>query len=136
MPLQLNNAPETARPQLVCFDPNIASECHEAVDRIADLVKQGFIVDSKQTGEVRLLPPSLPPGHSIMRILSQNGDDRLIWDRGEPSEVKDAFKKFKELLKSGYKAFSVMSNGKKGYAMDEFDALSEEILMVPSTVPG
>ena len=84
MPLQLGGT-DTARPQTVTWNPDIYQEVKEAIARIKELEKQGFIAegpsDGWQIGEVRLRPPDRDPNIGCFRILSDNGDDRVIWDR-------------------------------------------------------
>ena len=74
-------------------------------------------------------------GH-VMKILCEKGDDRIVWDRENGREAKEAKKKFAELLGKGYKAYSVDANGKKNRRIHEFDVDAEEILMIPKTAKG
>ena len=135
--LMLNTA-ETRRAELVLFDPESAQSRLEAQVEVNKLLDEGFTLDdqSSANGQWRLIPPRRPMGRSVMRILSQNGDDRLLWDRNRAAEVKEAYKEFTKLIGKGYKAFCVMANGQKGHQLDDFDPFAEEILMVPATVPG
>jgi hypothetical protein len=71
-----------------------------------------------------------------MKILSQTGDDRIVWDNEDGPEAMEAKAKFIELLDKGYKAYSVDVNGKKNHRIKEFDVEAEEILMVPKTAKG
>lgn len=73
---------------------------------------------------------------SVMKILCEKGDERLVWDKENGKEAKEAKAKFEELLKKGYTAFSVDSKGKKNRKIEEFDVDAEEILMVPKTAAG
>ena len=73
---------------------------------------------------------------SVMKILSDKGDERLVWDKENGREAKEAKAKFEELLKKNYLAFSVDSKGQKNRKISEFDIDSEEILMVPPTSKG
>lgn len=75
-------------------------------------------------------------GKRVMKILCQNGDDRIIWDKENGKEAKEAKAKFEELLKKGYTAYSVDVSGNKNRKIDEFDIDAEEILMVPPTAKG
>ncbi len=70
----------------------------------------------------------------IMKILDVTGDDRLTWDRDNGKEAKEAKKRFYELLKQGYMAFSVDNKSERNRRINEFDVDAEEILMVPKTV--
>ena len=71
-----------------------------------------------------------------MKILSQSGDDRIVWDNEDGREAKEAKKKFMELLEKGYKAYSVDVSGNKNKRIKEFDVEAEEILMIPATAKG
>lgn len=71
-----------------------------------------------------------------MKILSQSGDDRLVWDCDNSKEALKARSKFNELLEKGYIAYSVDVKGKKNRRITEFDVEAEEILMVPKTTKG
>lgn len=143
MPLQMGGV-ETDRGQTVLWNPGSPQEIIDATDRINKLRNDGFNLVSMTKGEARLVPPELGPTQSVMRILSQNGDDRLIWDRSRKDEVKEAFDKFNELLKKGYTAYITKSDGTKGHKITEFDPGLEEILfaeikeatLVPRVVPG
>lgn len=73
---------------------------------------------------------------NILKILTEDGDDRLTWDRENGQQAKEAKAKFFEFLKKGYKAFSVDVKGEKNRRIDEFDVDAEEILMIPPTSQG
>lgn len=142
MPLNLGGV-ETARPQTVTWDPYLYDQLTEARKRIDSLTKQGFILEYEEEGEARLLPPDRDPNIGCFRILSDNGDDRVIWDRRIPKQVKEAFKKFKELMKKGYSAYATTSDGSRGHKITEFDPSLEEIvlgakeaILLPKTAPG
>lgn len=135
MPLQLGGI-ETERPQVITWDPSVGDQVMEADSRVADLVTQGYKVRKTNGCSVTLDPPPLDPNIGVFRILSQNGDDRVVWDRTIPAQVKDAYKKFKELMKKGYTAYATLASGKKGHKITEFDPGLQEILLVPTTVPG
>ena len=136
MPLPSISAPEEERPYIIAFDPENDEDLKNADKTIRHLQEKGFVIDRTNFGEVRLKPPPLPDGVGIMRIISQNGDDRVTWDAHIPEEVKDAGKKFFELIGKGYKAFVTKSDGSKGHEVQEFDPTAGEIIMVPRTAPG
>jgi hypothetical protein len=152
MPLQLGGV-ETARRQVVPWNPEIPAECNDAKARVAELRNQGFLVIKEEDGEVTLDPPERADDQGLFRILSQNGDDRVIWDRRDKNQVKEAFLKFKELMKKGYTAYVTKRDGSRGHRITEFDPGLEEIILgadlgngkrgpageatlVPKTVPG
>lgn len=72
----------------------------------------------------------------ILKILTENGDDRVTWDKENGRQAKEAKAKFIELLGKGYMAFSVDNEGRKNKKIREFDVDAEEIIMVPQTVKG
>lgn len=135
MPLVLGGV-ETQRPQAVVWDPLNADEANDAAKRVADLIKQGFNLMTTVAGEALLTPPKKDPNFGVFRILSKEGDERLVWDRRAGPEIKDAYKKFNSLIASGYSAYAVNAAGQKGHKITEFDPALEEIIMVPSTMPG
>lgn len=142
MPLQLGGV-ATERPQLIMYNPAIAAEVKDALARKAKLERQGFITKREEPGEVHLEPPPTGPSIHVFRILSQDGDERIVWDRLDPKQVKEAFNKFKELVKKGYTAFAMLASGQRGHKITEFDPSlqevllsSKEVLLVPPTVPG
>jgi len=75
-------------------------------------------------------------GKHVMKILTERGDERLVWDKEDGNEAKQAKLKFIELIKKGYSAYSVGVDGKKNRKIEEFDVDMEEILMIPATVKG
>ena len=135
MPLQMGGI-ETSRAQRVLWDASNPDESLEASDRIESLIKKGFTIQHFIDGEARLVPPPMKPNESCMRILSQNGDDRVVWDRTAKDQVKEAFKKFTELVKKGYTAYAANTNGTKGHKITDFDPGLQEIILIPKTIPG
>lgn len=65
----------------------------------------------------------------IFRVLSDNGDDRLVWDRRNQAEVDEAKVKYQEYMDKGYKAYVCRRDGKKGSKLESFDALLQEVIM-------
>jgi hypothetical protein len=62
------------------------------------------------------------------RILSQNGDDRLAWDKRFLDQVHQARDKFYELKKKGFAAFLPGAGGQPARMLTEFDPSAEEII--------
>ena len=136
MPLSLG--PETLRPHRIVWDIDLVEDHEHAETYRSKLLKQGFKESSwdLKRGEGVFTPPAMPENHGLMRILSENGDDRLVWDRSKKDEVKDAYNKFSELLGKGHVAYNILQSGQRGHKIDTFDPLAEEILMCPTTKPG
>jgi hypothetical protein len=135
MPLVMGDA-STDRPQQITFDPACPAQGREARARYKRLRKSGYRLRGREPGALLLDPPPRDPNLGVFRILSQSGDDRIVWDRRVAAQVKDAYRKFKELIGKGYTAYATLGGGKRGHKLDDFDPGLEEILMVPSTVPG
>lgn len=104
--------------------------------RYRELRKRGFARVSVAPGEIVLRPPPRASHDIVFRALTENGDDVVVWDRRDPKQVKEAFKRYKELVDMGYTAYATTSDGKKGHRIDGFDPGLEEILFVPATRPG
>lgn len=140
MPLVLN-VPETDRSQVVVWDPTDAAQAADAAAEIAQLQQSGFIIQQAENGRVLASQPALAAHLHVFRILSVNGDDRLLWDRRDPKQVAEARREFESYLAKGYKAYSVRMDGSRGSRLDNFDALLEEVLvqeslLVPRTIAG
>jgi hypothetical protein len=149
MPLSLNT-PSSARPQRLVWDPKNRDDAHQAGLRTGELLRQGWtparpLSDAEIVGEQLMYPPTKPAYEGVMRVLDENGDSRVVWDRRDKNQVKEAFAKFKDFIVKGYRAYVVRGDGSRGSRLDEFDPLLEEILvgsrpeelvMVPATVPS
>ncbi len=136
MPLSLDVPSD--QPEVVSWEPTPEGE-KEALDRIDWLKSQGYSFKelNRKEGYAKMLPPSLPENMGLMRVISENGDDRIIWDRGSADEVRDAAKKVQELKAKGHTAYYAKTDGGKGAEMEEFDPFSEEaIILVPKRRPG
>jgi hypothetical protein len=56
---------------------------------------------------------NVPEGKGMLAILDTTGDSRIIWDPGNDDEVAAAKNQFDELIKKGFRAFSVNRKGDK-----------------------
>jgi hypothetical protein len=142
MPLQLNT-PETARDKLITWDPDNLVETTEAKKEVERFRRLGFSVTSFEFGEAKLEAPAPAEHQLIYRVLSANGDDRLVWDRRNTNEVTEARIKFDEYIGKGYRAYVCRRDGTKGSQIESFDALLQEVIMekgqvvmVPKAMPG
>lgn len=134
MPLQLVVDPSTELPKRVVWDPNKPDDYKAAFQRIQELVDQGYTVDAVGgDGEALLSPPPRNSTELLIRVLDDNGDSRILWNRHKQSEVEDARRRFDEYMKKGYRAYVVRSDGTKGARVETFDALMEEIIVAPGT---
>jgi hypothetical protein len=96
------------------------------LDRFLPALEE-IVIKAKMIGQL---------GQKVMRILNEKGDERLVWDKENGHQAKEAKAKFEEFIKKNYMAFSVDSQGKKNRKIEEFDIDAEEILMVPPTSAG
>lgn len=142
MPLQLNT-PESARDKLITFDPDDLAQATEALNEINRFRRLGFSVVREDHGECEMRAPEPTEHDLIFRVLSNNGDDRLIWDRRNPKEVEEARGKFDDYVAKGYKPYVCRRDGTKGSKIESFDALLQEVIMekgqvvmVPKTMAG
>ena len=71
-----------------------------------------------------------------MRALNEKGDTNISWDSENPTEVETAKGVFAMYKEKGYAPFRIISRGRKGSQIKEFDPLAEEILFVPPIAGG
>lgn len=78
-----------------------------------------------------------------MEILDPTGHTTVTWNPEDKSSIKDAEKKFDDMIKQGYTAFAmelVSTNGvtveKKGQRIKKFDPEAGKIMMIPQLVGG
>jgi hypothetical protein len=135
------NTPETERPKRIIWDPRLPEDIEEAHATIEEWKAKGFkmrgSLAENSLGVAVLDPPEFDKENcGFMRVLDETGDSRVVWDRREKNQVKEAGHKFYEMLKKGYKAYVARSDGSRGSRLEDFDALLEEIIMVPATMPS
>jgi hypothetical protein len=78
----------------------------------------------------------VPEGKHMLSILDSTGDVRIIWDPLNAEEVKSTKKQFDDLLKKGYRAYSVNAQGEKDRQIREFDPAAEKVILAPALVGG
>ncbi len=130
--------------QRVVWDHRSMKEVEQAKQFIMIYRKKGHRVEKADGSVMERFNPALEEAiikveriaRCVMKILSEKGDERLVWDMDNGQEAKEAKKKFAELIGKGYKAYSVDHRGKKNRRIEEFDVEAEDILMVPETVKG
>lgn len=128
----------------ITWDSSRLKEIDEAKSTIMKYKRQGYDVILSNGTSMDHFLPSLEEviikakkiGKKVMKILCSKGDERLTWDMENGTEALEAKKKFLELLKKNYTAYSVDINGKKHRKIEEFDVDAEEILMIPPTSKG
>ena len=128
----------------IVWDSTKLKQIDEAKALIREYRAEGHIITKADGTPLEKFVPSLEEVivkaqkmlKSVMKILSDKGDERLVWDKENGKEAKEAKVKFEDLLKNGYTAYSVDSKGKKNRKIEEFDIDAEEILMIPKTSKG
>lgn len=135
---------ELVMDQRIVWDSASMKQIDEAKSQIRLYRSQGYEIVTTDGKSFERFKASLEEvivkagktGKRLMKILNEHGDERLVWDKENGQEAKQAKAKFVELLEKGYKAYSVDIKGKKNRRIEEFDVDAEEILMVPKTVKG
>jgi carbamoylphosphate synthase large subunit len=135
---------ELVMDQRVVWDRTRMKEVEEAKQFILKYKRKGHKIEKTDGTIMERFNPALEEviikaerfARGVMKILSDKGDERLVWDMDNGPEAMQAKKRFNELLKKGHKAYSVDHKGKKNRRIEEFDVEAEEILMVPEVVKG
>lgn len=60
-------------------------------------------------------------GGVVFTRLTEKGDERLVWDAGDPQQVKDAMKIFDGFMKKGHVAFLIDDKGQQGEQINSRD---------------
>jgi hypothetical protein len=72
----------------------------------------------------------------VLKVMGENGDDRVLWDPDDQKQVMKAGTRFAELVKKGFRMFLMDDTGKKGKQITDFDPSAGAILAVPAMVGG
>lgn len=144
MPLVLPEIKELVIDRRIVWNANNKKEVEEAKALFVAYKRKGYNILSSSGEKVENFRPyyeevivkSQKIGGHTLKILNEMGDERIVWDREDGHQAKSAKKKFEELIKKNYKAYSVDNSGKKNRRIHEFDVDAEEILMIPKTVKG
>ena len=135
---------ELVMDQRLVWDSKNLKQIDEAKSKIRQYRAKGYQIVKADGSPLIRFHPSIEEvivkfkktTQRMMKILNNTGDDRIIWDKDDGQEAKEAKAKFEELIKKGYKAYSVDVNGQKNRRIEEFDVDAEEILMIPPTAKG
>lgn len=73
---------------------------------------------------------------SEMRIISGEGDTKVIWDPGNTDEVCAAKAQFDSLIEKKFSAFEVKKSGDPGKQIKKFKPKAGKIIMVPPIAGG
>lgn len=71
-----------------------------------------------------------------MRIISTEGDTKIIWDKNNAEEVAAAKKVFDDLKAKRFMSYKVDDKGDKSEVIREFDPNAEKLIMSPPLVGG
>lgn len=135
---------DVALDRRVVWDSSRLREIDEAKTIIMEHKRAGHVILKGDGTVMERFHPSLQEViikatkivRSVMKILDVTGDTRITWDKENGKEALEAKQKFQDLLKQGYKAYSVTASGNKGRRIEEFDVDAQEILMIPETRKG
>lgn len=135
---------ELVMDQRIVWDQSKMKEIEQAKKMIMSYKRKGYEILKSDGTLMERFSPFLEEvivkvqniAKSVMKILTDEGDERLVWDRDNGREAKQAKKRFLDLIKQGYTAFSVDLDSQKNRKIKEFDVDAEEILMVPEVVKG
>lgn len=75
-------------------------------------------------------------GKSVMRVMGEAGDNKLLWDDDDLVGIEAARKMFDELRAKGYNAYQVKKDGSKGKIVTKFDPKAEKIILAPPMSGG
>lgn len=137
-------ATELMFPERIVWDTTHKKQVEEAKQVIMARKREGYVITlsngqpmekySPMLGEVIILPKKI--GGHVMKILSDKGDERLVWDKEDGRQAMECKSKFKELIDKGYSAYTTTESGKRKSRITEFDVDAQEVLMIPPTVKG
>lgn len=146
-----SKSPHFSLPQRLVWDVSDPKQREEIDQKANELIGKGFRLVEMKEGEILLEPPVCPSDECLCRVLDPSGDSRLVWNRNNLDEIKEAKKKFESYIQKGYKAYACRRDGSRGSRIESFDALMEELLiesnkggskskaegvLVPPTSPG
>lgn len=79
----------------------------------------------------------LESGQSVIEVMDEGGDTKLIWSRHNRDEVEAARDLYNRMKKKGYYGYSVVGErGDKGEVLRDFDPNAERIIMAPPHIGG
>jgi len=130
--------------RILVWDPCRLKEIDEAKSLFLQYKKLGHVITKEGGALMERFEPAAGQAIvlakkilcSVMKILNDSGDERITWVKEKGKEALKAKERFEDLLKKGYKAFSVDSRGNKKVEISEFDVDAEEIIMIPPTSRG
>lgn len=135
---------ELVMDQRIIWDKSRLKEIDEAKSTIMSYKREGYEVLKADGTPMERFHPNLEEVlvkarkicKRVLKILTEQGDERVVWDKEKGLEAKQAKKDFIKFLDKKYKAYSVDVKGKKNRRIYEFDVDAEEILMIPPTSKG
>jgi hypothetical protein len=130
----------------LCWDSTNKRQVEEAKQWFVSFKRKGVPIQDNNGKPVQFFRPHYEElvalaaqehsGNRVLKILCEKGDERVVWDKNNGRQAKEAKEKFMQLVKSGYSAYSVDTKGRKNKRIEEFDVEAEEILMIPPTAKG
>lgn len=108
-------------PNKVTFSPFFKGNAEVVIETTLDVVEDKDISTFENN-----------PSFGVFRIIDQaHGDKRLVWNRLNMNDIREADSMFKNFISQGLEAFRVGGDGKTGSKMDAFDPTAEEIIFLP-----
>ena len=84
-----------------------------------------------------MLETAIAERQFVISVLNHTGHDRLVWSQHIPERMKEAQKKFYELIDKGFAIFAVLENGQKSSRkLVRFDPQVEEVIAVAPMAGG
>ena len=71
-----------------------------------------------------------------LAVIDETGDTKYIWNKDNPTEIKEAEKTFNRFKKKNYIAYSVDKKGNKGEIMHTFNPKAEKVILAPPMAGG
>jgi len=135
---------ELVQDRRIVWDSKSLKQIDEAKSEIRKYRSLGYLAVLSDGNPMERFHPSLEEviirakkvSKKVLKILCEKGDERIVWDKENGKEAKEAKAKFEEFMKKKYKAYSVDRDGKKNRRIEEFDVDAEEVLMIPETAKG
>ena len=79
--------------------------------------------------DIKAVPP---PDNGMFRIMSKEGDTRVVWNRLSLVELRSAKEMFDDLISKGMVPYHVGEDGQASPTeMAEFDPSAEEVIFMP-----
>jgi len=95
--------------------------------------RQALTIEIPESLTILDLDSKIPEHSGVMRVMTpEDGDKRVVWDRRDFAQIRDAKETFDKLVAQGAVPYKAGTDGKAtSDVMDEFDPHAEEVIFVP-----